>query len=50
MFEDYSHISPIEPSAVGGRKITGVIHHVLSNHDFGSEGTRVYGKVAGGYS
>ena len=45
--EDYSHLSPIEPSAVGGRKIAEVIHHVLLSHDFDSAGARVFGKVAG---
>jgi lysophospholipase L1-like esterase len=42
--EDYSHLSPIEPSAIGGEKITEAIHHVLLNHDFGNTGARVYGR------
>lgn len=44
--EDYSHVSPIEPSATGGEKITRVIHHVLLNHDFSGAGARIYGKVS----
>lgn len=40
--EDYSDLSPIEPSATGGEKIAGKIHHVLLNHDFDNGGARIY--------
>ncbi|MDJ0956869.1 MAG: SGNH/GDSL hydrolase family protein [Arenicellales bacterium] len=43
--EDYSHLSPIEPSAIGGEKITQAIHHVLIHHDFDHVGTKIYGKA-----
>lgn len=42
--QDYSHISPIEPSAIGGEKIAQAIHHVLLHHDFDHTGTTIYGK------
>lgn len=32
--EDYSEVSPIEPSAVGGMKIARIIAEVLTRHDF----------------
>ena len=41
--QDYSHISPIEPSAIGGEKIVQAIHHVLLHHDFDRAGTTIYG-------
>jgi hypothetical protein len=40
--EDYSELSPIEPSSVGGAKIANTISHVLQNHDFTSARTSVY--------
>jgi hypothetical protein len=39
---DYSEISPIEPSAVGGEKIVQVIVRLLTNHKFGSEQNVIY--------
>jgi lysophospholipase L1-like esterase len=39
---DYSHVSPIEPSAVGGAKIARVIAEVVSNHDFGQRRSVIY--------
>jgi hypothetical protein len=39
---DYSHISPIEPSVLGGAKIARAIGEVVTNHDFGSRMTAVY--------
>ena len=39
---DYSELSPIEPSAVGGQKITKAICQMLNNHDFGQERSAVY--------
>ncbi|WP_020410543.1 SGNH/GDSL hydrolase family protein [Hahella ganghwensis] len=41
-FEDYSSISPIEPSGQGSIKIAKKIHHVLSVHDFQSGECRLY--------
>ncbi|MEN9222138.1 MAG: SGNH/GDSL hydrolase family protein [Thermostichus sp. BF3_bins_97] len=41
--EDYSSLSPIEPSAQGGEKIAGVIAQVLEEHDFGRGECRLYG-------
>jgi len=40
--EDYSKLSPIEPSSVGGAKIADAISNVLRNHDFTSTHTTVY--------
>jgi len=40
--EDYSELSPIEPSSVGGAKIAIAISNVLQNHDFTSNRTAVY--------
>jgi hypothetical protein len=39
---DYSALSPIEPSARGGEKITRLIAHVATCHDFSKESTVVY--------
>ena len=39
---DYSHLSPIEPSAVGGAKIARVIAEVATTHDFGRSGSMIY--------
>ena len=40
--EDYSELSPIEPSSVGGAKIADSISHVLKNHDFTSARSTIY--------
>lgn len=42
--EDYSLLSPIEPSAQGGEKIAGVIAQVLEEHDFSKGECRLYGR------
>jgi hypothetical protein len=39
---DYSDISPIEPSAVGGSKIARVIADVVTTHDFDRRRTTVF--------
>ncbi|WP_319408772.1 SGNH/GDSL hydrolase family protein [uncultured Desulfosarcina sp.] len=39
---DYSPLSPIEPSAVGGQKIVNAICQLLRNHDFGQNHSAVY--------
>jgi hypothetical protein len=39
---DYSHVSPIEPSAVGGAKIARVILEVITAHDFGQGRSTIY--------
>jgi hypothetical protein len=41
---DYSAVSPIEPSAQGGKKIVGGLVRALTSHDFGRRGSVVYGK------
>jgi hypothetical protein len=41
---DYSSLSPIEPSAVGGLKIVQAITRLVTGHDFGRGQTVVYGK------
>ncbi len=40
---DYSPLSPIEPSCVGGAKIAAAIAKVVAEHDFSQRGCRVYG-------
>ena len=40
--EDYSAISPIEPSAQGGGKIARAIHALFESHDFSSKGFPLY--------
>ena len=40
---DYSPMSPIEPSRVGGAKIAAAIARVLARHDFSQPATTVYG-------
>ena len=40
---DYSEISPIEPSEIGGAKIVRAIKRVLVSHDFSRSDTVVYG-------
>lgn len=42
--EDYSTLSPIEPSAIGGGKISRAIHQVCMHHDFANDAT-VYGSA-----
>jgi hypothetical protein len=39
---DYSHVSPIEPSVVGGAKIARVIVELATTHDFGRRRSTVY--------
>jgi len=39
---DYSHVSPIEPSFVGGTKIVRLIAEVVTTHDFGCRRSTVY--------
>jgi hypothetical protein len=39
---DYSPLSPIEPSVVGGAKIAGVIAMVATRHDFSRQHSAVY--------
>jgi hypothetical protein len=43
---DYSSVSPIEPSQLGGFKIARAIAHVVTRHDFTRPETVVYGKTA----
>jgi len=40
--EDYSPISPIEPSKFGAKKIAGLISQVLSEHQFEKQRSTVY--------
>ena len=39
---DYSHLSPIEPSVVGGAKIARVIAEIATTHDFGHRRSIIY--------
>jgi hypothetical protein len=39
---DYSHVSPIEPSVVGGAKIARVIAEIATTHDFGRRRSLIY--------
>jgi hypothetical protein len=39
---DYSHVSPIEPSAVGGAKIARVIAELVATHHFESNRSTIY--------
>lgn len=41
-FSDYSEISPIEPSAAGGKKIVQAIVRLLANHKFESKKSIIY--------
>jgi hypothetical protein len=41
---DYSSLSPIEPSEIGGAKIVRGIRRLLTGHDFGRGESVVYGK------
>mgnify|MGYP001823219003 CR=1 FL=1 len=40
--EDYSPISPIEPSCQGGEKIAAAIERMLEQHDFSTKRTVIY--------
>jgi lysophospholipase L1-like esterase len=40
--DDYSPLSPIEPSVVGGAKVADAICRVLTTHDFAKRGCAVY--------
>ena len=40
--EDYSRLSPIEPSSEGGEKIAAALQRLFKSHDFSSEWTVVY--------
>jgi hypothetical protein len=40
---DYSHVSPIEPSMVGGAKIAGAIAEIVTTHDFSHRRSTIYG-------
>lgn len=44
--EDYSHLSPIEPSHAGGEKIARAIASLLDAHDFASGHSTVISQVA----
>ena len=39
---DYSPLSPIEPSSLGGAKIAAALNRLFEEHDFGSGRTTVY--------
>ncbi len=39
---DYSHLSPIEPSVLGGAKIARAIAEFVTKHDFGSRRSEVF--------
>lgn len=39
---DYSHVSPIEPSIVGGAKIARVIAEIATTHDFSHRRSTIY--------
>lgn len=39
---DYSHVSPIEPSMVGGSKIARMIAEITTRHDFGLRRSMIY--------
>ena len=39
---DYSHVSPIEPSVVGGAKIARVVAEIVATHDFGRRRSTIY--------
>lgn len=40
--EDYSHLSPIEPSHKGGEKIAKALHRAFEHHDFSLSATMIY--------
>lgn len=39
---DYSAMSPIEPSEIGGGKIAKVIAYIVENHDFSTKNSVIY--------
>jgi hypothetical protein len=39
---DYSSVSPIEPSEIGGSKIARALQSILSGHDFSRRQTVIY--------
>ena len=41
---DYSDVSPIEPSVIGGEKIVSRIVRILTGHNFHRDGSVIYGK------
>lgn len=41
---DYSTLSPIEPSHLGGRKIAAALGRVMTTHSFSCRGATIYGK------
>lgn len=43
--EDYSSVSPIEPSEIGGWKIAKAISYVVENHDFNTKNSAIYSTV-----
>jgi len=45
--DDYSELSPIEPSEKGGMKIARAIERVVMGHDFGQRESVVYGRTRG---
>jgi hypothetical protein len=45
--EDFSPVSPIEPSAIGGEKISRAILHLVDVHDFRASQCMIYGYGTG---
>ncbi|MDA9981438.1 SGNH/GDSL hydrolase family protein [Gammaproteobacteria bacterium] len=41
--EDYSNVSPIEPSAIGGEKIARAIRNVFMHHNFNAGQSAIFG-------
>ena len=41
--EDYSDVSPIEPSAIGGEKIARAIRNVFMHHNFNAGQSVIFG-------
>ena len=41
---DFSDLSPIEPSSIGGAKIAGLVARVVTNNDFSRPACVIYGK------
>src|SRR5438477_12989676 len=46
---DYSPLSPIEPSVVGGAKIAGAIVRAVTGHDFAARRCSVWVRVRAGF-
>jgi hypothetical protein len=40
--DDYSEVSPIEPSAMGGEKLAAKMVAAILKHDFSTHGCRVW--------